>query len=116
VEFLSSLPDLRGPPARLVVVLISLLCFLVAVPFARVPLIQVPAFIPTYQSALIVNHAVTAVLLFAQFSFVRSPATLALASDYLFTAFIASAHLLTFPGLFSATGLLGATPRTTAWP
>jgi CheY-like chemotaxis protein/signal transduction histidine kinase len=116
IEFLSSVfPTYEDRRRALAVVLISLLCFLAAVPFARVPLIQVPAFIPTYQSALIVNEAVTAVLLFAQFSFVRSPAILVLASAYLFTAFIASAHLLTFPGLFSATGLLGATPQTTAW-
>src|SRR6185295_6303319 len=38
-----------------------------------------------------------------------------LATGYLFTAAMAVAHALSFPGLFSDTGLLGATPQTTAW-
>jgi signal transduction histidine kinase len=38
-----------------------------------------------------------------------------LAGGYLFTAFIAVAHMLTFPGLFAPGGLLGAGPQSTAW-
>ena len=38
-----------------------------------------------------------------------------LAGGYLFTTFITVAHALTFPGLFSPEGLLGAGPQTTAW-
>src|SRR5262249_47040020 len=34
---------------------------------------------------------------------------------YRFTATMAGVHMLTFPGLFSQTGLLGANPQTTAW-
>lgn len=99
----------------LLVVIVSLLCFVVAVPLARVPLLPVPAFIPIYQSALIINDAITALLLFAQFKFVRSRSLLVLASAYLFTAILAALHLLTFPGLFSASGLLDSGPQTTAW-
>jgi signal transduction histidine kinase len=99
----------------LTVVLLSLLCFAAAVPFARERLVEVPAFIPIYQSVLIINDAITAILLFAQFTFMRSRALLVLASAYFFTALIAALHLLTFPGLFSTTGLLGAGPQSTAW-
>ncbi len=63
--------------------------FLAAVPFAKLPLAPVWAFIPIYESALVVNDLITAVLLFGQFSFLRSRALLVLASGYLFTAFIA---------------------------
>ncbi|HEU4371331.1 MAG TPA: MASE4 domain-containing protein [Methylomirabilota bacterium] len=99
----------------LAVVLVSVAIFLAAVPFAKVPLARVPAFIPIYQSALAVNDLITAVLLFGQFSFLRSRGLLVLATGYLFTALMAIAHMLTFPGLFTPSGLLGAGPQSTAW-
>ncbi len=94
---------------------VSLLVFLVAAPFARVALPQVPAFIPIYQSALITNDFITAVLLLGHYSFLRTRALLVLASGYLFSALMATAHLLSFPGLFAPGGGLGAGPQTTAW-
>jgi PAS domain S-box-containing protein len=99
----------------LAIVLVSSAFFLMAVPFARTPLTPVWGFIPFYQSALVVNDLITAVLLLGQFTFLQSPALLVLATGYLFTAFIAIAHALTFPGLFAPTGLLGAGPQSTAW-
>ena len=97
------------------VVLVSVVIFLVAAPFARMPLAQIWAFIPIYESTLVINDLITAALLYGQFSFLRSRALLVLASGYLFTAFCAVAHALTFPGVFSSSGLLGAGPQTTAW-
>jgi signal transduction histidine kinase len=93
----------------------SLVAFLAIAPFARQPLMPVPAFVPVYQSALAINELITALLLIAQFSVLRSRGLLVLAAGYLFTALMAVVHLLTFPGLFSATGLLGAGPQSTAW-
>jgi signal transduction histidine kinase/ActR/RegA family two-component response regulator len=113
--FLATLPATPGERRlAFVVVLVSAAIFVAAVPFARVPLARVPAFIPSYQSALAVNDLITAVLLFGQFSFSRSRGLLLLASGYLFTAVMALAHMLTFPGLFTPAGL-GAGPQTTAW-
>ena len=91
------------------------LAFTLAAPFARTKLPAIPAFIPIYQSALVVGDFVTAILLFGQFAILRSRALLALASGYLFTALIAIVYALTFPGLFSPAGLLGAGPPSTAW-
>ena len=111
----------RFPPGRserrlaLVAILLSAAIFLATVPFAKVPLPQIGAFIPVYESSLVVSDLITAVLLFGQFGFLRSPALLVLATGYLFTAAIAVAHALTFPGLFAPTGLLGAGPQSTAW-
>jgi diguanylate cyclase (GGDEF)-like protein len=99
----------------LAVVLVSTIIFVILVPLAKVPLAPSPAFIPIYQSALVINDLITAVFLFAQFNISRCRALLWLACGYLFTAVMASIHVLSFPGLFSPTGLLGAGPQTTAW-
>jgi hypothetical protein len=68
-----------------------------------------------YATALFVINLITAVLLFAQFSILRSRALLALASGYLFTAFIVIPWMLTFPDVFTPGGLLGAGLQTTNW-
>jgi signal transduction histidine kinase len=97
------------------VVVVSGALFLGVAPFAKVPLAQVGAFIPIYQTALVVNDVITAVLLFGQYAILRSRALLMLATGYLFTAGMAAVHTLSFPGLFAPGGLLGAGPQTTAW-
>lgn len=98
-----------------IVVLVSVLLFCALVPFAKLPLPKVWAFIPTYEAALVINDLITAVLLFGQFGILRSRALFVLACAYLFTAFTAIAHALTFPGLFAPTGLLGAGSQSTVW-
>lgn len=91
------------------------LLFAAAVPFAKLPMAQIWAFIPTYQSALIVIDLITAVLLFSQFATSRSDGLLVLGAGYLFTAFMAVAHALSFPGLFAPQGVIGGGGQTTAW-
>jgi len=114
--FLSTLPAGRAERGMaLAVVLVSAAGFILTVPLAQVRLSPVWAFIPVYQSALVVNDLITAVLLLGQFAILRSRALLVLGGAYLFTALMAAVHGLTFPGLFSPTGLLGAGPQTTAW-
>ena len=94
---------------------VSALAFVALLPFAKQPLGQVFAFIPAYQSALALSDLLTAALLFGQFGLARSAALLVLGGAYLFSAFMACAHALTFPGLFAPAGLLGAGPHSTAW-
>ncbi|OHX10656.1 hypothetical protein BI347_19200 [Chromobacterium sphagni] len=96
-------------------ILVSALVFVIAVPFVKIPLAKVWAFIPSYESALIVNDLLTSVLLFGQFAILRLRSLQVLATAYLYTALMAMIHALTFPGLFSENGLLGAMPQTTAW-
>jgi signal transduction histidine kinase len=96
-------------------VLVSIGAFAALAPFSRLPLAQVPAFLPIYQSALVVCDLITATLLFGQFRILRSRALLALAGGYVFSAAMAVAHALSFPGLFAPGGWLGAGPQTTAW-
>lgn len=114
--FLSTLPPERRDKQRaLVVVLVSAAVFIAVVPFAKVQLARVWPFIPIYESALIISDSLTAALLIGQYDILRSRALLVLASGYMLTAFAATAHMLTFPGLFAPNGLLGAGPQTTAW-
>jgi signal transduction histidine kinase/CheY-like chemotaxis protein len=111
----SAQPDRSERRLALAVLLVSCAIFMALAPFAKVPLAKVTAFIPIYEAALTVNDVITASLLFTQFSIVRSRALLILASGYVFTAVMTIIHALTFPGLFSTTGLLGAGPQSTAW-
>jgi signal transduction histidine kinase len=113
---LSTLPAASAEQRlALAVVLLSTVIFAAVAPFAKVQLAPTPAFLPAYQAALIVNDLITAVLLLGQFAILRWRALLVLASAYLFSAFMAVAHALSFPGLFLQSGLLGAGPQTTAW-
>ena len=61
---------------------------------------RIDAFLPAYLSAMFVCDSITAVLLFAQFSILRTRAILVIASAYLFTALILIPYVLTFPGVF----------------
>jgi PAS domain S-box-containing protein len=114
--FLASTPaDRVQTQLALAVVIISAAAFLALLPFVRTPLFKMPAFIACYEAALAIIDLITAVLLFGQFTRSRSSALLVLASGYLFNTFIIVAHALTFPGVFSETGLLSAGNQTTAW-
>jgi Membrane-associated sensor, integral membrane domain len=87
----------------------------VCAPFANIPLPKIDSFIPTVEGAIILTYLITAIMLLSQVSICRSYALLALACGYLFTALITVSHLLTFPGAFSPTGLLGAGAQSAAW-
>jgi PAS domain S-box-containing protein len=98
------------------VVLALLVAFFVtAWPLSTIQPGRIDAFVPAYAMALFVIDSITAVLLFAQFSILRSRALLVIASGYLFTALIVIPWMLTFPGVFTRTGLLGAGLQTTNW-
>jgi len=114
--FLSTLPPSRAANrlALAVVVVIGLLS-IAAAPFAKLPLSPLSGFLPIYQSALVTNELITAVLLFGQFHILRERSLLILACAYLLSAIMAAAHLLSFPGLLAAGGVIGGGPQTTAW-
>jgi Membrane-associated sensor, integral membrane domain len=76
---------------------------------------RIDAFVPAYAMALFVIDLITATVLFAQSSILRSLALLALANGYLFAGLIVLPWMLTFPGVFTTGGLLGAALQTTNW-
>ena len=114
--FLSMVPpsDREVKLARVITLASLAICLLVA-PFAGIKLAEIWAFIPIYQSAVIVTDVVTAILLFAQFAILGSAALLLIAAGYLFSASMAVSHLLSFPRLFAAAGIIGGGAQTTAW-
>ena len=65
------------------------------------------SFVAVYTTAMFVTDLITAVLLYAQFSIVRSRAILVIASGYLFTALLIIPYLLAFPGVLAPNGIVG---------
>src|ERR1700693_1415787 len=104
----------RGLALAVVLVLLVAL-FITEGPLSTARTARIDAFVPTYATAMFVTDLITAVLLFAQFSILRSPALLAISSGYLFTALMLIPWMLTFPGVFAPGGLLGAGLQSTAW-
>jgi signal transduction histidine kinase len=82
--------------------------------FGTVQLARLQAFVPVYATAMAVTDLLTSVLLFAQFSILRTKALLVISSGYLFTGLMAVPWMLTFPGAFASGGLLGAGLQTTS--
>jgi len=114
-QFLSTeLADRSDRRRALILLALSALGFVVALPFASLPLLHIDGFIPAYEASLIVIDAITAVMLLGQYCGSRSPALLLLAAGYLYDALLVLPHMLSFPGLFSAAGLLGG-GQTTVW-
>jgi signal transduction histidine kinase len=115
---LSSLSPGRAQRRLALAVVLALLVvfFITEVgPLSTIQLGRIDAFVPAYATAMFVTDSITAVLLFAQFSILRSPALLAIASGYLFTALMLIPWMLTFPGVFTPGGLLGAGLQSTNW-
>ena len=67
--FLSIMPaSPRERRLALTVVALSLGVFILCVPFAKMALKPIDAFIPAYESAVTINDLITTVLLFGQFT------------------------------------------------
>ncbi len=119
IELGAFLPTARASRQQkhlaLAIAFVVVVIFIGLVPFAHIQLAMFSAFIPSNETALFFIDVITAVLLYQQFLHLRSLAVLSLASGYLFDALIIVPHLLTFPGVFSETGLLGAQEQTAAW-
>ncbi len=98
-------------------ILLGLLVVVVIVmgPLAGMQLRPVESFVPIYMTAMFVNDSITAILLFAQFSILRTRALLMIACGYVFTALIIIPFILTFPGVFQpGRGLIGGL-QSSAW-
>ena len=88
--------------------------YLITGPLSGIQLGAVNGFVAVYATAMFVTDSITAILLYAQFSILRSRATLVIASGYLFTALIIVPYVLAFPGVLAPNGLVGGL-QTAAW-
>ena len=81
----------------------------------NVRLREVSAVVPMVDAIMIMGDLITATLLYVTASVFRSRALTVLASTFVFIALLLVTHMLTFPGAFAPTGLLGAGVNTTGW-
>jgi signal transduction histidine kinase len=98
----------------LVLGLLVVFVLITAGPLSGIQTRRIDAFVPAYATAMFVCDSITAILLFAQFSILRSRAILVIASGYLFTALVLIPWILTFPGVLAPTGLIGGL-QSTVW-
>jgi signal transduction histidine kinase len=114
---LSRLPPGKAQKRLALGIVAAIFCvfaLIAANPFSGIQPVRIDAFIPAYATAMFVNDMITAILLFSQFSMLRSRALLVIASGYLFTALILIPWILTFPGMFAPNGLIGGLQSTSA--
>ena len=99
----------------LAIVITLFVVFCALAPFAGIRLPRIEAFIPLNETTFALNCLVTAGFLVVAFRRSRLRAVLVLATGYLFTSLLSVSYILTFPGLLSSSGLLGAGPQSSAW-
>ena len=105
-----------GARRRALAVAIGLLVpFCALLPFARVPLPRIEAFIPISESILALTGLVTAAFLLVVFRRSRLRAALCLASGYLFISLMTLPLMLAAPGVLLSSDPFGADPQTGAW-
>ena len=107
-----------GPTQRriaLVLALALLAAGAIVAPFGRVQLPSSNAWPPIVNTFTFFADLITWFLLISEFKIVRSRELLVLASGYLFAAAMSVPQLLTFPGVFTETGLLGAGLQSSLW-
>jgi hypothetical protein len=76
---------------------VLLVVFIASVPFARLKIGEVPAFVPTVVGASVVAFVVTTVLLYVQYRIERDLKLALLAIAYAYAAITTTLYLLTFP-------------------
>src|SRR5215216_2645253 len=111
---LSSLPPSPAQKRLALGIVLTLLTalYLVVGPFGGTQLGVIHSFVAVYTTAMFVTDSITAILLYAQFSIVRSRAILVIASGYLFSAFLMVPYALAFPGVFAPNGVVGGLQTT----
>src|SRR3954462_6233301 len=111
--------NMPAPPQQrrlaLIVILLLVAIASIAAPFADVQLPRVDAVIPVLQTVLCMADAITAVLLFAQYSVQPRWPILVLASGYMSSGLFAFLQTLAFPGAYAPNGLIGDGANSPAW-
>ena len=99
----------------LALVAIAAIATIAALPFAHLIWTELPGFILINQTALVIAYGLSAWVLFAQFRRGRTVPLLLAAAGTLYTAFIVTLQLGSFPGVIAHGRLLGSGPETTTW-
>lgn len=109
------------PPNRteirigLAIVAQMLIILLATLPVHNLHIGAIPGLIPALDAGMLACDLISAAILYAQAAVFRSRALTLLASGYVVSGLLLIPWALTFPGAFSAGGLLGAKVNTTGW-
>src|SRR5215207_9704392 len=111
---LSSLPPTAGQKRLALGIVLALIAalYLVLGPLGGMQWGAIHSFVAVYTTGMFVTDSITAILLYAQFSILRSRAILVIASGYLFTAFLIVPYVLAFPGVLAPAGVVGGLQTT----
>jgi len=111
---LSSLPPSPAQKRLAAGVVLGLIValYLVVGPFGGMQLGAIHSFVAFYTTAMFVTDLITAILLYGQFSILRSRAILVIASGYLFNAFLIVPYTLAFPDVLAPQGVFGGLQTT----
>nr|WP_283938056.1 ATP-binding protein [Sphingomonas caseinilyticus] len=99
----------------LAIVALVFITLIVATPVHNIYVGAIPGLIPALDAGMLVCDLISAAILYAQAVVFRSRALTVLASGYVISGLLLIPWALTFPGAFSAAGLLGAKVNTTGW-
>jgi signal transduction histidine kinase len=108
-------PDRREIRVGLAIAALVYLALAASFPLRDAHVGTIPGFIPAINAAMLVCDLITAATLYTHAAVFRSRALTVLASGYLLGGLLTIPWALTFPGAFSANGLLGAQVNTTGW-
>src|ERR1700761_5713406 len=95
---------------RVAITVVLLFLFAIAIALAFLGAVQfqgMPNFLTASAVAIMITNLLTAFILFAQFSILRSWSLIAISSGYLYAGLMVIPWVLTFTGAFAPTGLLG---------
>ena len=108
-------PDRQEVRIGLAIIALVFIVLLVATPAHNIHVGTIPGIIPALDVGMLVCDLISAAILYAQAGVFRSRALTVLASGYVVSGLLLIPWALTFPGAFSAGGLLGAKVNTTGW-
>ena len=108
-------PDRQEIRIGLAIVALVYILLLIALPSHDVYVGTIPGLVPALDAAMLICNLISAAILYAQAAVFRSRALTVLASGYVICGLLLIPWALTFPGVFSPDGLLGAGVNTTGW-
>jgi PAS domain S-box-containing protein len=90
-------------------------CFAAVIPLSDVRLPATAAFVPAVLSAAVLAQVLTAILFYLQYRVARQSQLALLSLAYAASSVFTLCYMLTFPQVFSPTGLLHANRQTASW-
>ncbi len=108
-------PSIAQRRIATVAVIVAIVTFLGAIPFANVQLPRSTAFLPSVSALAAFGTLLTALILGSQYRAARYPPLAFLALAYAIESMLVVVTVITLPHLFANTPVLGSGPQSAAW-